>query len=422
VEPHPVRKATAVIGAGYGDEGKGLLTDFFAARNGKAIVVRFNGGSQAGHTVVTPSGIRHVFKHFGSGALAGAKSFLSKFFVVNPMSFFRERAILAALGVGEEALTPHVDLRAFVSTPYDMMINQIAETARGTARHGSCGAGINETIERSTRSSAVLTAGDLVGKSQGDIARMLGVIRDDWMPARLRELGVDMDRVPATPFTPVLQHADIAQEWLNDALHFASAIVPGRPEALTALAGDGAVIFEGAQGLMLDMDRGVFPHVTRSNTGIKNVLQIAAEAQFEHLDIVYAHRAYTTRHGAGFLARETDGKPYAGIEEKTNATNTYQGEFRYGYLDVDVLLKAIGDDVMDADKFSTSTTLALTCLDQVDETVIVFQDNERHAISRDAFPQVVRDFVGAADLLSSFGPMRSDIATESAGAHNAHAR
>lgn len=76
--------ATAVIGAGYGDEGKGLMTDaLVAALNGAATVVRFNGGAQAGHTVVAPRKgappLRHVFHHVGSGALAGAPTFLSRF-------------------------------------------------------------------------------------------------------------------------------------------------------------------------------------------------------------------------------------------------------------------------------------------------------------------------------------------------------
>ena len=66
--------AKAVIGAGYGDEGKGLLTDFLAAETKDTIVVRSNGGAQAGHSVVTDDGLRHVFHHIGPGALAGVQS------------------------------------------------------------------------------------------------------------------------------------------------------------------------------------------------------------------------------------------------------------------------------------------------------------------------------------------------------------
>src|SRR5262245_50739362 len=70
----PVR-ATAVIGANFGDEGKGLLTDYLAAKDpAGTVVIRCNGGAQAGHTVVTPAGRRHVFHHLGSGSLAGAST------------------------------------------------------------------------------------------------------------------------------------------------------------------------------------------------------------------------------------------------------------------------------------------------------------------------------------------------------------
>ena len=91
--------AKAVIGANYGDEGKGLMTDYHAAPAGTAgIVVRFNGGAQAGHTVTTPEGARHVFSHFGSGSLVGAATFLSRHVVCHPTLFFKEAAALEAAG------------------------------------------------------------------------------------------------------------------------------------------------------------------------------------------------------------------------------------------------------------------------------------------------------------------------------------
>ena len=139
-------KAEIVIGANFGDEGKGLVTDFLSAKyNGNVFVVRHNGGAQAGHTVVVPDGRRHVFKHFGSGTFAEAKTILSRFYVCNPILFFREKELLNKLGVNPVV---YIDPRATISTPYDMMINQLAEDARGGNRHGSCGLGFGETVER----------------------------------------------------------------------------------------------------------------------------------------------------------------------------------------------------------------------------------------------------------------------------------
>jgi len=81
-----MNEANVVIGANYGDEGKGAAVDRLATEAGaQCLVVRFNGGAQAGHTVETPDGRRHVFSHFGAGSFAGARTFLSRFFVSNPI-------------------------------------------------------------------------------------------------------------------------------------------------------------------------------------------------------------------------------------------------------------------------------------------------------------------------------------------------
>lgn len=83
-----------VVGANFGDEGKGLMADYFChqavSQGKKCLNVLTNGGAQRGHTVVTPTGKRHVFKHFGSGTFAGADTYLLKSFILNPMEFIRE--------------------------------------------------------------------------------------------------------------------------------------------------------------------------------------------------------------------------------------------------------------------------------------------------------------------------------------------
>lgn len=90
-------KARVVIGSSFGDCGKGLVTDYLCSQ-GAGIVVRFNGGANAGHTVVTPDGQRHVFSHFGSGTLLGVPTFLSSFFVCNPIQFAKELDRIAGTG------------------------------------------------------------------------------------------------------------------------------------------------------------------------------------------------------------------------------------------------------------------------------------------------------------------------------------
>ena len=121
-----------VIGAAFGDEGKGLITHLMASQYGRdAVVVRFNGGAQAGHTVVTNDSQRHVFRHFGSGSFVGAMTFLSRYFVSNPILFLEEIEALSLLGIKP---TVYIDPASPITTPYDMMINQIVEEVRGNQR------------------------------------------------------------------------------------------------------------------------------------------------------------------------------------------------------------------------------------------------------------------------------------------------
>src|ERR1700675_846017 len=93
-------KAIAIIGANYGDEGKGLITDYLAATSLKTtVVVRANGGAQAGHTVITPDKTRHIFSHFGAGLFSGSDTYLAKHFVCNPILFWKEEKQLVARGL-----------------------------------------------------------------------------------------------------------------------------------------------------------------------------------------------------------------------------------------------------------------------------------------------------------------------------------
>ena len=394
-----MRTAKVVIGAGYGDEGKGLMTDALAALYGAAAtVVRFNGGAQAGHTVTLADGRRHVFHHIGAGTLAGARTFLSRFFVANPMLLGPEIEALAAVG-----LTPRItiDRDAPITTPYDMMINQIAERARGNGRHGSCGLGFGETLERHLRPEFRLTAGMLEKNGLSTLA----AIRREWMPWRLNRLGL---WPPNAGDRALLEEDAIVEHWLEDAAAFLDAATVGDT---ASLRGADAIVFEGAQGLLLDQDRGAFPHVTRSNTGLKNVLTLAAEAGLGHLDAYYVTRCYATRHGAGPLAHELPAPPHENAIDTTNVSNAWQGALRFGTLDLSILQRAVAEDLSDAVQgaVTVSHALVMTCLDQVG-TVTSFIDNGR---TLQASPQKLAAMaarsVGAAALITSYGPSREAV-------------
>ena len=395
------KTAQVVIGAQFGDEGKGKISDYYAAAFGtEGIVARFNGGAQAGHTVVTPDGLRHVFSHIGSGAFAGAATFLSRFFVSNPILFLREIEVLATKGIRPLV---YVDPQSPVTTPYDMMINQISERERGTGRHGSCGIGFGETIERNLTPAYALTVGDL--DDVGTLTAKLDAIRRVYAPARLARLGFGEAFARNTGL--FLSDA-ILEHFVEDTRCFLRATTV--TDIQTATHGR-RLLFEGAQGLLLDQDRGFFPHVTRSNTGLHNVLALADDLGLERLEVTYVTRAYLTRHGAGPLPHELPEKPYPGVTDATNVPNAYQGVLRFAWLDLDLLQRAIVTDLADAKRFpalSVIPRLAITGLDQLGgEPVTYYGDGLQRMATIESFVAVAG--AGMADVLLGIGAGRNSI-------------
>lgn len=366
------RTADVVIGANYGDEGKGLMTDYLTSREPGTVVVRFNGGCQAGHTVATPDGRRHVFSHFGSGCFTNAPTYLSRYFAVNPLLYLKERtALLATL---QRRPTLYVDARAPVTTPYEMLLNQLVEEYRGGARHGSCGMGFGETIGREETRRFSLTVADL--QDSFHLEAKLRRLRDTHFPARCEALGVPLDFVEKR-HPGLLQAEGLVMGFLRATAEFlGDASIVADSQAL--LGQSPAIIMEGAQGLLLDQAKGNYPHVTRSYTGLCNALHVAEEARLEFLGAVYVTRAYLTRHGAGPLENELATLPYPAIEDLTNKPNHYQGAMRFAYLDHSRLARSIQSDMEEATFSSVccQAQLAVTCLDQVGPKASFWKDGQ----------------------------------------------
>lgn len=393
-----MKKAHAVIGSGYGDEGKGLMTDYLAAREVAPAVVRTNGGAQAGHTVHTPDGRRHVFHHIASGALAGAPTHLSQFFVSNPVFFMRERRAVM-YHRGNVAVT--ADPRSIITTPYDMMINQVIEKARGSARHGSCGMGFGEAIERSLRPEFAITFTDLE-KGNDHIDDVIGRIRRDWAPFRLAQLGLEEE---ALQFADMLASDDLALGFVYDCAAFRTYV-----GLLDDASIPDGVVFEGAQGLLLDQDYGAFPHVTRSNTGLKNMLVVAAEAGIGRIDATYLTRAYATRHGAGPFAFEDAETSWLKMVDPTNEPNDWQGTIRTAPLDLDAVSAAIRHDLAQASSLiEVAASVGISCVDQVADRMKIGMNGDVSDIRRAELADVVAGAVGMNVSRMSFGPTRADI-------------
>ena len=390
------KTADIVIGAGYGDEGKGLTTDWLCARTSKpALGVRFNGGAQAGHTVQTANGTRHVFGHFTSATLGGSPTYLSRFFVCHPIAFRNEYNALKTLGVTPEV---NIDPRAMVTTPYDIMVNHAVERARADARHGSCGMGFGETIEREEQGIS-LRAGDLWRPNA--VRTQLRTIRDSYLPKRLAALGL-------APIAVELLDDAILERYIEDTSEMTTRSVACE---LEPLARTHHLVFEGAQGLMLDMDYGEFPHVTRAHTGIRNAATLALETGHRTLKVTYVTRSYVTRHGAGPLANEAPGPPASGIVDPTNVPNPWQHTLRFGHLDIDVLRKAINTDLAEHRAQITKGQIMVTCIDQMDEQVECVEAGTRREVPVSDLAHTVARAT-QLDCARSEGPTRNTVTSE----------
>lgn len=355
-----MNKAIAVIDSGYGDSGKGKMTDYFCHQNPEAINVRFNGGAQAGHTVVTPKDQRHVFSHFGAGSFIGNTTFLSKHFVVSPTLFRAEhQEFVEKFGFKPTVV---VDPSAKVTTPYEMLVNQIIEMHRqkGSENHGSVGVGFGETLEREDIFKILIDVATLdcgVNKDDGILQNKLFAIRKNFVPARLNCIQSEFDSV--------FDSEQLIEDYLGDCRYFFDNVTLGD---YTFLQGKD-LIFEGAQGLLLDQNYGYFPYVTRSNCGLKNIMDLLQDYLSDYtMDVVYVTRAYATRHGAGPLTDEDPNycRFLTGIAEETNVTNQFQQNFRLAPFNRDLFeMITLKDFTLHAPRHARKLK-AMTCLDQLD--------------------------------------------------------
>ena len=336
-----------ILGLGYGDEGKGLTTDYLCSQSERPLVIRFSGGHQAGHTVVNEQGQRHVFSHFGAGTLRGAPTYWSAFCTLNPLGFWNERQALRDIGVDPVI---YIDALAPVTTPYDVAFNRRREKDK---QHGSCGLGFGATIARNFTPYKLYTQ-DL--KHPTVVEQKLKAIRSYYLQ-KANE-------------TDWLQQAD---EQADLFLHLTDELYPqlnivNEPLFFKTLDTYDHLIFEGSQGILLDMDHGFFPNVTYANTTSKNALALLRRNGIvSRPQIYYITRAYQTRHGNGYLSNAHLPLDYTPNPQETNQYNLWQGHQRVSPLDLDMLNYALACDRNYSGNLPKH--LVVTCLDQIDDAI-----------------------------------------------------
>lgn len=329
-----MKELKVVIGKNFGDEGKGAAVYRFC-RGKNAIVVRHNGGAQAGHTVEDGS-FRFVFHQLGSGSPLGCPTYWSHTFLPDLLKLGEEAEELGAPFNG--TVYAHPDCAC--TTIYDVLLNSIAEQLRGSARHGSCGMGIYETVLRSREPEFALRLKDITNTELIQLVEKLRLIRDKYAKKRLEEL-LNTVHEEASCRQGVQSWIEIfyddnvlwnAAEGMHSNFHKYVQLT----EWEEIIEKYDTVVMEGAQGLMLDEDNEeYYPHLTPSHTGLYNVralLQPLIEKKVSgySVEIAYITRTYVTRHGAGRLDYEC---PREDINQDmvdwTNVPNPWQETLRY---------------------------------------------------------------------------------------------
>lgn len=343
-------KISIVIGAGFGDEGKGSFVNYLCSQAKNPMVVRFSGGHQVGHTVVIGDK-HHVFSNFGSGTLQGVPTYWSEFCTVSPIGIQKESKVLRKL-VEEPKLI--INANAMVTTPFDILQNHRLEDKN---KHGSVGVGFGTTIQRN-EDNYHLYVRDLLYSN----------IRDE-------KLKLIYNNYYNLKFNPTESHQNKTTRRLyEDFLNACDELVE-KYEIVDDFTGllDHELIFEGSQGIMLDANYGFFPHVTRSNTVSTNAIELINTYRLpvSSASTYYVTRAYQTRHGNGYMTNETLDATYIKNNPKETNVMGFQGEFRKSVLDLDMLKYAVEcDRYHNPDIFSTKK-IVITCLDQVPEDIPV---------------------------------------------------
>ncbi len=328
--------SVAVLGLGFGDEGKGVTVDSLARKRGASLVIRFNGGSQAAHHVTAQEKV-HCFSQFGSGTLAGARTYLSRFVVVDPLGLELEaEALSQSFRIREPLSLVSVDDAAPLVTPFHKLLGRAQELARSAGsgqRHGSCGKGIGVAWLDQQNGIPGVTWGQILG---GKLRRSLKQVREEKLEKiRSPELWEHLDQ-PHLDFFGRISSKEYLDELLSRYYHIAretAYLEPyrGYPRSNT-FPHPSKILFEGAQGTLLDADLGFYPFVTPSFTGTRNIRILVGELGMEMPLCIGVLRAYSSRHGAGpFVAEEETLSPY--LPEEHNIANPWQAEMRTGWFD-----------------------------------------------------------------------------------------
>ncbi|HBC68953.1 MAG TPA: adenylosuccinate synthase [Sutterella sp.] len=314
-----------VVGAQWGDEGKGKIVDWLSEKADG--VVRFNGGHNAGHTLVV-NGAKTILRLIPSGILhPGKHCYLGNGVVLSPQAFFAEVDELKSHGVDCESRL-HVSGNCPLIMPYHIALDHAREAALGSKKIGTTGRGIGPAYE------------DKVGRRT---VRVADLYKPDFFAERVRAV-MDLHNFILKNYL----HADTLdpQAVIDEALSYADRLAPmvtDVSETLNNLMADGRqFLFEGAQGSMLDIDHGTYPFVTSSNTVAGSATAGAGVGPDKISFVLGITKAYCTRVGSGPFPTELNDAVGEELRRKGNEFGAVTGRpRRCGWFDGAALRRAV---------------------------------------------------------------------------------
>jgi adenylosuccinate synthase len=407
---HKLPTIYVVGGLLYGDEGKGTTVEYISKETKSKLVVRYNGGPQAAHHIVTPDGDFHCFSHFGSATfLPDVHNLISKYMVIYPQTMLREaKKLIEKHNITDLWKRMHIDSECFVITPYHQLINRILEILRGSKKHGSTGLGVgvctdeaffshpeffplgktfyklDKKIKNKTTTLQIKDLSDkkiLINKLKAIISEKLVHARNliknfdtnshfigEYLEIYKNDIintkeGDKLKEDTVNKFAQqeksrIIQEAllyinNTSEEHTLTNLHnyykifyddYGHTLIDGNQFIKEEIEKGNDIVFEGAQGALLDRVYGIFPHLTKSLCSDANAMAIIDDVR-EKLTFIESEnrnfktkkigilRAYSSRHGSGpFITNNTSWNDY--LKEEHNMHSKWQGDFKVGPFDL----------------------------------------------------------------------------------------
>lgn len=372
---------TVVVGAQWGDEGKGKITDLLAEQ--ADVVIRYQGGSNAGHTVVAngqtfklhliPSGILHdhVLSLMGDGT------------VIEPRCLAEEYQGLRDRGVSCQGL--RISGNAHIIMPYHIALDRLQEESRGKGVIGTTLRGIGPAYtDKAARMPQPVRMWDLLDK---DILRQR-------VEGQLKEKNCLIDCLYGAP---PLQVDEVVEDVWQHVPAFRDYVADTRAIIFEQMAKGASIVFEGAQGTYLDLDYGTYPFVTSSHPVSGGACLGTGAGPTAIDDVIIVNKAYMTRVGAGAFPTEQDNETGNHIRERGQEYGTTTGRpRRCGWLD--------GVALRTSSKINGATGLAVTLLDVLNpfETIMVCTEYRLRGETLKLMP-------GNLDLLAEVEPVWEEL-------------